>query len=398
MPQMLEGIKVIDFSQNLAGPLAGAMLADHGADVIKIEKMKGADERRMVPMMGPNFSLSAAWQNRGKKSVTLNIRDPEGADLARRLCADADVVIESNRPGVMKKAELDYETIRESNPSVIYCSVSMFGQKGPYAERGGYDILAQAMSGFMSVNGEKGGPPLKHGLAIGDYAGGMTAFSSIMTALFYRFRTGKGQYIDVSLLRSLLYLNGVLDGINVGMHVIREGNEHATLSPFGVYAGKGEQNLVIAAVSQNLWEKLCHVMGQPELITDPELLTLDRRVDQRARIRVILEKWLQTFEDIREAEKRLLDADIPCCRVYDCQDIWEDPHIQAAGFLVDVPLPNGYPQKMFRTRNVAASFSEAPPTIKQGAALGEHTKEILTGIGLTEEKIEELLRRWKTNA
>lgn len=235
MPQMLEGIKVIDFSQNLAGPLAGAMLADHGAHVIKIEKMKGADERRMVPMMGPNHSLSAAWMNRGKKSVTLNLRDPEGADIARELCKDADVIIESNRPGVMKKAGLDYETIRKINPSVVYCSVTMFGHKGPYAERGGYDILAQAMSGFMSVTGEKGGRPLKHGLALGDYAGGLSAHSSIMTALFYRERTGIGQFIDVSLLRSLIYLNGILDGQNVGMHVTREGNDHATLSPFGVY-------------------------------------------------------------------------------------------------------------------------------------------------------------------
>ena len=226
MAGMLDDVKVLDFTTNAAGPVASAEMSDYGAQVIKIESMNGGPERTYVPIL-EGKSLTHAWVNRGKKSITLNLKDPRAIEIVKALAKDADVLIESNRPGVMKRLGLDYETLKEINPSLIYCSLTAFGQTGPYSQKPGFDMMGQALSGMMSITGEKGGQPLKHGIALADYFGGFNVFASVLTALHYQRRTGKGQYIDVSLLQGMIHLNSTIDRLNDGVLCKPNGNHHS---------------------------------------------------------------------------------------------------------------------------------------------------------------------------
>ena len=216
MKDMLEGVRVLDFSSNAAGPTCAAMLADYGAEVVKIERpVTGNDERAYGIQVDGGVSLLGAWLNRGKKSVTLNLKDPEAIKLIKQMVKEFDVLVESGRPGVMKKLSLDFETIHAINPKLVYCSVSAFGQDGPYSRKPGYDIIAQAMSGLMDITGEKNGPPMKSGTTLSDYVGGINAFGSVLAALRYAEHTGIGQHVDVSLLMSMIYLNGAVEYLNI---------------------------------------------------------------------------------------------------------------------------------------------------------------------------------------
>ena len=204
--QVYENLKVLDVTNNYAGPMAGAMLADYGAEVWHVEKPVLGDDNRYFPPIIDGISINYCTSNRGKKSVVLDLKDPRGAEAFRKLAAQADVLLESYRPGVMKKLGLDYETLKEINPRLIYCSISAYGQEGPYANRPGYDVIAQAVSGMMEMTGEPDGAPTKIGSAIGDWMGALNAFGCIGTALYYRSETGEGQHIDISLARSLMWM------------------------------------------------------------------------------------------------------------------------------------------------------------------------------------------------
>lgn len=395
MAGMLEGIKVIDFSVNAAGPTACGMMADYGADVIKIEKPgMGADERGFAPLV-KGKSLTAAWMNRGKRSVVLDLKDPKGVELAKMLCKDADVVVEANRPGVMKKLGLDYEAIKAINPGVVYCSVTAFGQEGPYCRRGGYDILAQAMSGMMDVTGEKDGPPTKHGTALGDYFGGVNAFGCIVTALLYKFRTGIGQHIDVSLLQGLIYLNSTIDFMNVGRCVTRMGNHHSGLCPYGLFRGNNGESIMLGAPAPKMWTRLCEVMGRPELSNDERYNTVGKRVAIMDEVIALVEDWLKGFDHIEDAVKLLDEVGVPCCKVSTNEDVWNDPHVAAEEYLVEVPAPDDYTIPSFRTRNVIAKFSEAPGTIKKAPFPGQNNYEILGALGMSKEDVDKLENEWK---
>lgn len=395
MAGMLEGIKVIDFSVNAAGPTACGMMADYGADVIKIEKPgMGADERGFAPLV-EGKSLTAAWMNRGKRSVVLDLKDPKGVELAKMLCKDADVVVEANRPGVMKKLGLDYEAIKAINPGVVYCSVTAFGQEGPYCRRGGYDILAQAMSGMMDITGEKNGQPTKHGTALGDYFGGVNAFGCIVTALLYKFRTGIGQHIDVSLLQGLIYLNSTLEFMNIGRCITRMGNHHSGLCPYGLFQGNNGESIMLGAPAPKMWTRLCEVMGCPELSNDERYNTVGKRVAIMDEVIALVENWLKGFEHIEDAVKLLDEAGVPCCKVCTNEDVWNDPHVAAEEYLVEVPTPDDYTIPTFRTRNVIAKFSETPGTIKKAPFPGQNNYEILGVLGMSREDIDALENEWK---
>ncbi len=395
MAGMLEGIKVIDFSVNAAGPTSCAMMADYGADVIKVEKPgMGADERGFAPLV-KGKSLPAAWMNRGKKSVVLDLKDPKGVELAKMLCKDADVVVEANRPGVMKKLGLDYETIKTINPGVVYCSVTAFGQEGPYCRRGGYDILAQAMSGMMDITGEKDGVPTKHGTALGDYFGGVNAFGCIVTALFHKFRTGVGQHIDVSLLQGLIYLNSTIDFMNMGRCITRNGNHHSGLCPYGLFQGNNGESIMLGAPAPRMWTRLCEVIGRPELSDDERYNTVGKRVAIMDEVIALIENWLKGFEHIEDAVKLLDEAGVPCCKVYTNADVWNDPHVAAEEYLVEVPAPDDYPIPSFRTRNVIARFSKTPGSLKKAPFPGQNNYEILEGLGMTKEEIDQMEDGWK---
>lgn len=396
MSGMLDGVRVLDFTTNAAGPTAGGALADYGAYVVKIEKPKtGADERSFGVRVDDK-SLLSAWFNRGKKSVVLDLKDTMSIDIVKTMVKDFDVLIENNRPGVMKKLGLDYETLHELNPRLVYCSVSAFGQDGPYSKKPGYDLLAQAMSGMMDITGEKGGPPLKHGTTIGDYFGGVNAFASIVTALYYQQKTGIGQHVDVSLLQGLIYLNSTIDYTNVNVFTTRNGNHHPALCPYGLFRGKNGQNIIIGAVNAKMWTILCNSMGKSEIIEDERYSTLQKRIENQNEVIKIIEDWLQNFDDIVEAQKLLDTAGVPCCKVYSVKDVIEDEHIRTQGYLVMTQTPDDVSSMdTYLARNCNAKFSETPGVIKKGPTLGQHNHEILEQYGLTAEQVDELENRWR---
>lgn len=396
MKDMLEGIRVLDFSENAAAPTATAMLADYGAEVIKVERPKVGNTQRTFGMQVENgISLLGAWLDRGKKSIELNLKDPEAIELIKRMVKDFDVLVQSNRPGVMEKLGLGYETIHEINPKIVYCSISMYGQQGPYANSGGWDVMAQAMSGLMDITGEKDGPPIKHGTTLSDYVCGISAFGHILAALRYADKTGRGQHVDLSLLMTDIYLNGALGYLNVGISPKRSGNHQNTVTPYGVFEGKNGQNLVLAAATDKLWRTMCDVMGRPDLKTDPLSDTLNHRRENQVEVIKIIEDWLKTFEDINDAKKLLEDAGMVCCKVMSSEEVISDPQVQYNHYLTEIPVPdNVTSRKTYLERNCAAIFSETPGAVKKAPTVGQNNYEVLEKY-MSKESIDAMLAKWK---
>lgn len=397
MSEMLKDLKVLDITSNVAGPVASAMLADYGAYVIHVEKPVVGDDARNFPPKVDNVSLANSWLNRGKKSITLDLKDPEAIAIIKRMLPEMDVLVESNRPGVMERLGLDYDTVKAINPGIVYCSISVFGQKGPYARRAGFDLIAQAFSGFMHLTGDPDGPPMKSNFAVGDFFGAINAFGSIMTALYYKQKSGVGQHIDVSLARTLIYVNTPLDRINIGLDERRTGNHDPALCPYGVYEGKNGQNVVIAAQNPNFWAKLCKLMGREDMIEDPRYIDNVTRSKNRWDVIPVINAWLETFDDINDAAKLLDQEGIPNIRVFTHTDIVNDPHVKEMQWMVDVPVESTVTSiPTYLTRNVAAEFSEAPGSIRKCPTVGEDNYEVLTRYGLSQEEIDTLQNKWKT--
>ncbi len=396
MADMLSGVRVIDFTANAAGPTATAMLADYGAEVVKIEKPNTGNDQRAYGIQVDGVSLLGAWLDRGKKSVTLDLKDPESIEIIKRMLPDFDILAESGRPGVMDKLGLGYEEVHKINPKLVYCSVSAFGQNGPYARKPGYDLIAQAMSGIMDICGDPNGAPVKSGTTLSDYVGGIAGFGSIVTALRYAEKTGVGQHVDVSLLMSMIYLNGAVEYLNVGQKLSRTGNHHSTLAPYGLFEGKNGQSIVLAVISPKLWGILCQTIDKPELENDPKFNTLQQRRANKEELIKIIEDWLKGFDDIKDAIKILDGAGLPCAKVFDQEDVMNDVHVLDQKYMVEVPTPDSVTSKdTFMARNCIAGFSETPGSIKKGPALGQHNVEILTKYGLSEAEVEALEGKWK---
>lgn len=268
MGRIFEGVKVLDFTINVAGPSATAMLGDHGATVIKIERPVVGDDARYFAPSYDGSSVQFWWVSRNKKSVTVDLTDPEGLEFVKKLAADADIICESFRPGVMKKYGLDYQSVSMVNPSVVYCSVSAFGQTGPNSHKPGYDVLAQALSGVIDLTGPKGGSAQKVGVFMGDCTASLNAYAGIVTAYCHRLKTGCGQYVDVSLVEGLVAYNSSIEVSSAtGRNVTRNGNQATTLCPYGLFEGRNHQSVVIATASNKLWGRLCEAIGRPELAT-----------------------------------------------------------------------------------------------------------------------------------
>ena len=395
MSDMLHGIRVLDFTSNAAGPCCTGMLADYGAEVIKIERPVTGNDERTYGIQVDGMSLLGAWLNRGKKSVTMDLKDPEAVALLQRIVQDCDILVESARPGVMDRLGLGYEALRRINPRLVYCSISAFGQSGPYSKKPGYDLIAQAMSGIMDLCGEQDGPPVKSGTTLSDYVGAINAFGSIITALRYAEKTGQGQQIDVSLLMTMIYLNGAVEYLNVGQKLTRSGNHHNTLAAYGLFQGRGGQSIVLAVISPKLWRAFCQVIGQPELADDPKFCTLQQRRANAPELIHIIERWLGSFDDISEAADLLDKAGIPSAKVFDQEDVMYDPHIRDQNYLVRVPTPSSVTSMdAFVARGCIAKFSETPGKVKQAPCVGEHNSEILGRYGLGPEEIQQLQARW----
>ena len=326
-PGALEGVTVLDLTRVLAGPLATMMLADMGANVIKIEEpVHGDDTRQFGPFVNDE-SIYFITNNRNKKGITLNLRDPQAKEMFKKMVEKADVVAENYRPGTMEKLGLGYDVLKEVNPSIIYASISGFGHYGRYTERPGYDIIAQAMSGLMSTTGWEGGPPTRTGTASGDVLGGLYLTIGVLEALHHRNRTGQGQKVDVALVDSGVAAMGNVNMIYLadGRIPQRIGNRYEATYPYDTFECI-DGTCVIAAANDKFWHALCELMGRPEISMQPEYLLVRDRLANHAAVKREVELWTKT-KTAAEISDILLNAGIPSAPVYDVSQVVADPHI-----------------------------------------------------------------------
>lgn len=392
-----DGVTVVDLTNNFAGPMSSALLADYGAEVIHVEKPVTGDDNRFFSPMVDGVSVSHMSANRGKRSLVLDLKDPRSIAAIRKLAEEADILIESYRPGVMDRLGLGYEEIRKINPGIIYCSISAYGQVGPYASRPGYDVIAQAVSGAMYMTGDPNGPPTKIGSAIGDWVGALAAFGTIGTAMYHRAVTGEGQHIDISLARLLLWMFARFDFVFTGKPETRSGNYHTTLAPYGIFNGNRGESIIIGALNQNLWTKLCTVMGRPELAEDPRYDTNAKRCDNLSDVIEVIESWLRGLETIDDAERQLMAAGVPCAKVYSPEDVFRDPHFNACGWITKIPAPEGvttidgrfFPSNPF-------TFSAVAPEYRPAPTLGQDNHAILERLGFSADEVDRMEEEWSS--
>tara|TARA_Y100001934_G_C12386059_1_gene795804 strand:+ start:1907 stop:3136 length:1230 start_codon:yes stop_codon:yes gene_type:complete len=389
MPEALKGVKVLDCSQILAGPFCSMLLADMGADVIKIEKPNGGDDTRR---MGPPFidTESAAFlaMNRNKRSMVLNFKEPEGVDAMKRLVKDSDIIIENYRTGVMERLGLGYEDLKAINPGIIYCSISGFGRTGPYANRGGYDLIAQAMSGIMSFTGVPDTPPVKAGVPIADMNAGMFSVYGILTAYINKLKTGKGQFLEISLLEAALaYTVWESAGYFATGEVAGPlGSSHRNSAPYQALA-TSDGHLVVGAPNQPNWERLAKAFGCEELIGREEYKDNAGRLVNRAKLEEELE-LATTKKSTNEWLEILEAAGVPAGPILNMEEIWADPQIQERGMEALLEHPTA---GVIKNIGVAAKLYSTPGRITRPAPLlGQHTREVLEDAGYSAEEIESL--------
>lgn len=386
----LEGIRVVDLSRILAGPYCSMLLADMGAEVIKIEPLPTGDEARNVGPFLDSMSAYFISLNRGKKSVAVNLKDPRGRAVLLDLVRKADILLENFRPGTMKRLGLDFQTLREVNPRLIYASCSGFGQTGPYAHRGAYDMIIQGMGGIISITGEPGRPPVRVGTSIADLGGGLFTTIGILAALQARERTGQGQHVDVSMLDALVALleNAIIRYTVTGEVPGPLGARHPSITPFEVFPAK--DGSVVIAVGTKLWEPFCQALGRSELLEDPRFTTNALRTEHQAELFPLIAEVTRT-KTAAEWIRIMEEAGVPCGPINTVDKVVEDPQIKARGMIVEID--QGEVGKV-RIAGFPIKFSMTPGGV-QGRAprLGEHTEEVLTGLlGYSKERIEELRR------
>jgi CoA:oxalate CoA-transferase len=348
----LAGLVVVDFSRVLAGPYATALLADLGARVIKVEPRDGDDYRHVGPWLGSESALFATV-NRGKESIVLDLKDPAGLAFALELCAHADVVVENFRPGVADKLGIGGEALTARNPRLIYASISGFGQSGPLRERPAYDIIVQALTGLMSINGDAAGPPTLVGESIGDVAAGLYGSWAILAALFQRERTGAGCRIDLAMFDALLAMMPLATTryLATGKVPQRSGNNHALSAPFGAFR-TGDGHVVVAVLNSKLFQKFAAVIGRMDLPQDERLATDSSRKVHEDLLRAAFEDW-STQRSTDEVVAALTAAGVPATRIQDVGEAVESEHARGRA-LFRAPVP-GAPD--LRVPEQPASFS-----------------------------------------
>lgn len=378
----LKGIRVIELARILAGPWAGQLLADLGADVIKVENPDGGDDTRK---WGPPFvqshdgeNLSAAYYhstNRGKRSIAVDFSTPEGADTIRRLAATADVLIENFKLGGLKKYGLDYETLKAINPRLVYCSITGFGQDGPYAPRAGYDFIIQGIGGLMSITGEPGREPQKVGVAVSDIFTGLYSVIAIQAALRHAEATGEGQHIDMALLDTQVSIlgNQNLNYLVSGKAPVQMGNAHMNIAPYEVLPVK-DGFFILAVGNDGQFQRFCKVVGVGHLATDPDFATNPARVTNRVRLRETLVATLADWE--REKLLPLLDAAaVPASPINDIAQMFADPQVVARGMRMD--LDDGMGNTLPSVRAPMVMGGTPLQYERPSPRLGQHTEEIL---------------------
>jgi crotonobetainyl-CoA:carnitine CoA-transferase CaiB-like acyl-CoA transferase len=373
MDKPLQGVRVTEFCSTAAGPFCAMLLADMGADVVKVEPPEG-DALRQWPPITNGFSENFASVNRGKKSVVLDLKDPESARIARNLALDGDVVVENNRPGVMERLGLGYAALSKEKPALVYCSISAYGQTGPRAKEGGFDLTIQAASGVMSVTGEEGGAPVKCGVPLSDFASGLYGAYAIAAALAAVRNGARGMHIDVPMFGCTLAIAALQTSeyFGTGRNPRKLGSAHPRNAPYQAFHAK-DGYFAIAAGNQGLWLKVVEVVGMPELADDARFGSTRERAANQVALRELLESrftqdtvahWLQAFQA----------AGVPHAPINDYSSALADPQVGHMGWVQPLTLPGGTTTRTFasplRLNGEGASIGRPPP------ALGEHTDEI----------------------
>ena len=369
----LDGIKVLDLTRVLAGPFCTMLLADMGAEVIKIEKAEtGDDSRAFGPFVGEE-SLYFSSINRNKKSVELNLKNQTDKDNFLNLVKEVDVVVENFRPGTMEKLGLGYENLKKINPQIIYAAASGFGQTGPYSQRPAYDLIIQAMGGIMSITGQENGMPTKAGPSISDITAGIYTALGVVTALFHRQRTGEGQMVDVSMLDCQISIleNAISRYQAAGQDPMPIGNRHPTITPFSMFETK-DNYIVIAVGNEKLWEEFCRVIGKNELIQDERFADNRRRTENIQELENILNSIFKE-KSTRDWLKILEENNIPCSPVNKISDLIKDEHVKARQIIEEIDHPE---LGKFLMPGLPIKFSKTPGTIRKPAPeLGENNRE-----------------------
>ena len=392
----LEDLVVLDLTRVLAGPFCTMMLADMGAKVIKIEIPSGGDDTRGYPpfreknLNGERESIYFANINRNKLGITLNLKSDEGKEIFRKLVRQADVVVENYRPGVMERLGLGYDDLKELNPRLVYAAVSGFGSYGPYHLRPGYDILAQAMGGMMSITGARGGEPTRAGSALGDILGGLHVTIGILAAVHARTITGQGQKVDVSLMDSVIAAteNTAVKYLESGEIPPRMGNRYAAVSPYDGFRCR-DGVVIIACGNQKLFEKLCtEILERPDMITDPRFTDMTGRLEYQDDIKEVVEAWLAD-KDMEEAAEILLEHGIPAGPILNIRQILENPHVKEREMFVEMDHPT---LGRITVNGCAIKLMDTKPSVRTPApGPGQDNEEIYSQmLGMSHEKIEEL--------
>ncbi|MGE7635605.1 CaiB/BaiF CoA transferase family protein [Bacillus paramycoides] len=378
MQQALKNIRVLDFTRVLAGPYCTMLLADMGAEVIKVEMPNRGDDTRHFGPFQNNESGYFMFLNRGKKSITLDLKNPESIQIVKQLVRESDVVVENFRPGVMKKLGLDYKSLKDVNPQLIYASISGFGQSGPYSKRPAYDLVAQAMGGLASITGHENNPPTRTGASLGDMSAALYAAYGIMVALFHRLQTNQGQFLDIAMMDTVFSLleSNVMRYTTENVVPERIGSRHPISSPFDIYKAK-DGYVVIAIANDSLFYRLCTAMDRPDLITHEKFKIDPQRTKYERDLKEILEEWLQQY-NVSQVVEQLNDFGIPCSPIMNIQEVCEDQHIKEREMLVEMEHPLAGKVKIVGN---PVKLSETPPVIKESSPLlGEHTADVLKEI------------------
>jgi crotonobetainyl-CoA:carnitine CoA-transferase CaiB-like acyl-CoA transferase len=391
LPLMLADCTVLDFTQYLAGPTVTRLMAEMGAKIIKVEQAPTGDPSRLLPFIKEGRSGYFIQQNRGKRSLCLDFNTSEGLEVLRSLAKTVDVVVENFGPGVMEKRGLDYESLKRINPKLIMVSISAFGRKSPLSHKVGYDLIAQAFSGFMHMTGESDGPPQFVGVGMADVGTGVHAFAALGYALYYREKTGVGQYIDMAMVDALYHMHEV----NVQVHTLSEGqyvpkrggSHHPLVCPCGTF--KGPQGWLVILALDRQWPGVVQALGKPELLHDPRFATGADRGKNQQELVAIIEAWLQSFPTDEAALQALENYRIPSAPVMAVADTINHQYFKARNMVRTVPDPvlgeltiPGFPLKY-------SAFPELPDL--RAPLLGEHNAEVLSEcLGYSAEQVETL--------
>lgn len=390
LPPPLHGVRVLELAHLIAGPICGMYLADMGADVVKVESRDAPDAGRSVypRAMRNGEGVLHLTVNRNKRGISLDVKQPEGRAAFRRLAGWADVIIEGFRGGVAERLGIDYDSLKDANPRLIYCSISAFGPDGPWREKPGLDSLAQALGGLMAVTGEPDGTPVLCGAPVADTLGGMLAIQGILTALIARGASGPGQRVDASLLNGMLFAHTARLSVfhETGEPLPRYGSGHPEIVPYQAFRAKDDW-IFVAAWVDRLWTPFCAAVGLDGLATDPRFATRRDRLAHRAELEAILTPVFRQ-RTVAEWMDALEAADVLCAPVNDYPGLVRHPQVVASGFITEQDHPRA---GRFKTIATPVKLEKTPGTIRSPApALGEHSRDVLSEAGFSRAEIDAL--------